>query len=234
MQGYYREPQATDRVLDDQGWLHTGDLGEITSDGFLKITGVKKSLFKLATGKYVSPLPLEQELNQSPLVAHAIAVGANHKFCGMLIVPNLDALRTTLEEYGVTTEDEFWLEHSCALALYQTLIDRANCHLPYWSTVRRFKLIDAHFTVENGLLNPDGTINRMQVFKAFADEIASLYENEPEIQKHDGDQDGEPNRESDNAKDETAKQAVSLSPVVSCPQVPGSSCPIYAKSLTHY
>ncbi|HEY9647488.1 MAG TPA: AMP-binding protein, partial [Chroococcidiopsis sp.] len=85
MQGYYRDPEATQRVLDPDGWLHTGDLGTLSADGFLQITGVKKSLFKLSTGKYVSSLPLEQELERSSLISHAIAVGANHKFCGMLI-----------------------------------------------------------------------------------------------------------------------------------------------------
>lgn len=206
MQGYYRDAEATQRAIDGDGWLHTGDLGEMTADGFLRITGVKKSLFKLSTGKYVSALPLEQELNQSPLVNHAVIVGANHKFCALLIFPNLDWAQQELEALGAESFSN--LQHPCVLARYQGLIDTANCHLPYWSTVRKFKLIPMELTVENGFLNPDGTLNRVQVLDAFANDIAAFYSNEIESPAHD--------------------------PTVVCPPMAAASCPAYAQSLTHY
>lgn len=214
MQGYYRDPEATQQVLNADGWLHTGDVGEITADGFLKITGVKKSLFKLSTGKYVSPLPLEQELIQSPLVTHAIAVGANHKFCGMLIVPDLELLQQEALHLGIDLSLAEWLQHPCIQARYHHLIEQANCHLPYWSTVRKFRLIAADFTIANGLLHPDGSVNRGQVLETFAAEIAALYEHDSESQVG-----------------ETDSVAAT---VIACPVVSVSSCPIYAKSLTHY
>lgn len=217
MQGYYRDPEATHQVLDSDGWLHTGDLGEVDADGFLHITGIKKPLFKLSTGKYVSSVPLEDELNQSPLVNHAIAVGANHKFCGMLIFPQRDALQTEAQTMGIDTTQEDWLNHPCILALYQNLIDQANCHLPYWSTVRKFQLIDVDLTVENGLLLPDGTLNRVQVLSTYADTIAALYTGELEIPK---------------PSDPEANSLSSIPP--SCPIAPTNACPTYAKSLTHY
>ena len=93
MQGYYQNPDATKAAIDENGWLHTGDLGEFTPEGFLTITGSKKDLFKLSTGKYVTPQPLEEQIKQSPLVPQAVVVGMQKKFCGMLIFPDLDQLR---------------------------------------------------------------------------------------------------------------------------------------------
>lgn len=142
MQGYYRDPEASNAALTPDGWLHTGDLGHLDPDGFLTITGVKKALFKLCTGKYVSPRPLEEELTASPLVAQAITIGANRKFCAMVIVPDLAALHHQTQLWELDTTQPDWLHHPRVTALYQSLIDSANCHLPYWATVRKFALIE--------------------------------------------------------------------------------------------
>ncbi len=229
-QGYYRDPEATRQVLESDGWLHTGDLGEITADGFLKITGVKKALFKLSTGKYVSPRLLEYELNQSPWVAHAITVGVNHKFCGMLIVPDRASLQSSLRSLDIDLTDANGLQHPCILALYQALIDTANCHLPDWSTVRKFRLLDVDFTLENGLLKSDGSMNRVHVLERFAPEIEALYANDAE--RRWGDTETQ-------RKGGTENDAVSVSPpppvaASPCPQIPVSTCPTYARSLTQH
>ncbi|MBD0336249.1 MAG: AMP-binding protein, partial [Cyanobacteria bacterium Co-bin13] len=175
MQGYYRDPEATRHAIDEEGWLHTGDLGTLSDDRFLTITGVKKPLFKLSTGKYVSALPLEQGLMRSPLVTHAVTVGLNRKFCGLLIFPNLEALRVGSEMWGIDATQANWLQHPRILALYQPLIDAANCHLPYWSTVRKFALVEAELTQENGLLSADERVNRAAVLERFEKEIEGLY-----------------------------------------------------------
>lgn len=216
MQGYYKDAIGTQSVLTD-GWLHTGDIGELGQDGFLAITGVKKPLFKLSTGKYVSPLPLEQELNQSPLIHHAVTVGANQKFCGMLIFPNLDALRAGADEWGIDCTQANWLNHPRLLAIYQTLIDQANCHLPYWSTVRRFTLVEAELSVENGGLQADGTVNRLWVAEQFAAVIQALYMPNPLVTDA-GD--------ADDADDADAIAASFAGQAV--------ACPTYAKSLLHH
>ncbi len=214
MQGYYKDEIGTQSVLSD-GWLHTGDIGELGQDSFLTITGVKKPLFKLSTGKYVSPLPLEQELNQSPLVRHAVTVGANQKFCGMLIFPNLDALRAGADEWDIDCTQANWLTHPRLLAIYQTLIDQANCHLPYWSTVRRFTLVDAELSVDNGGLQADGTVNRLWVAEQFIDVIQSLYLPNPLLTDAGAD-----------ADDAYASAASFAGQAV--------ACPTYAKSLLHH
>jgi long-chain acyl-CoA synthetase len=141
-QGYYHDAQLTDEVLDKQGWLHTGDLGIITPEGTLKLTGVKKAHFKLSTGKYVSALPLESQLQTNPLIKRAIVLAPNYKFCSMLIFPDIPNLLKEAEKMGLYLTVEELLQNPCIFALYQKLIDETNCHLPYWSHVRKFRLIN--------------------------------------------------------------------------------------------
>lgn len=176
--GYYKNPTLTQETIDADGWLHTGDLGTFTHEGFLKITGLKKALFKLSTGKYIAPQPIEQRLKRSSLVAHAIVVGSEQKFCAVLIVPNLDALHVQALENGINASLETLLQHPSILALYRAVVDAANCHLPYWAIVKRFRLINAPFSVENGLLTPTGHIDRAQAIATFAADIAALYQDD--------------------------------------------------------
>ncbi len=191
MQGYYKNPDATKAVMDEQGWLHTGDLGEFNPEGFLTITGSKKDLFKLSTGKYVTPQPLEEQIKRSPLVAQAVVVGMQKKFCGMLIFPDLNKLREHAKTLGWQESDSELLEQPEIIALYQTLVDRANEQLPIWSKVKQFGLVNARLTVGNGLLQPklkvtdysavkrrsllSPLINRAKVNQIFATEINALY-----------------------------------------------------------
>jgi long-chain acyl-CoA synthetase len=138
MRGYYKDSEATKAAIDEQGWLHTGDLGAFTADGFLQVTGQKKALFKLVNGKYIAPRPIEARLRASPLVKAAIVVGAGQKVCGALIVPDFEALRNLkLEGNEVTL-----LKHPCVQSLYQAIVDEANCHQPYWAAVKRFRFVD--------------------------------------------------------------------------------------------
>jgi long-chain acyl-CoA synthetase len=210
-QGYYKNPQATQHLIDTQGWLHTGDLGEFTSDGFLKITGLKKSRFKLSTGKYVTPQPIESRLEKSPLVTKAVTIGADCKFCAMLIFPNLDNLHQQALSIGIDLPIEELLKHPCIIALYQPLVDEANCHLPHWSTVKKFRLINAKLTVENGLLTLNQEVNRSKILEVFAQEINAIYEDK-RMQRH------------ENA---TIEKIDDL-----CPVNQTFSCPAFAQSLS--
>lgn len=206
-QGYYNNTIATQKLIDTQGWLHTGDLGEVTPDGFLKITGLKKSRFKLSTGKYVTPEPLEQKLEQSPLVEKAITVGAERKFCTMLIFPNLANLRWENLSLGIDLSAEELLKHPCTIARYQSLVNEANCHLPYWSTVKRFRLINETLTLEKGMLTSTGEVNRVKVVEVFAQAINAMYE--------------------DKGLEDTNKKSQGTS----CPYISTNACPVYAQSL---
>jgi len=175
MQGYYKNPEATKAVIDPEGWLHTGDLGAFTPEGFLTITGNKKSLFKLSTGKYVSPQPLEDSVKRSPLVTQAAVVGMQRKFCGMLIFPDLDKLQEYAQTLNLSLPIVDLLQHSEIIALYQNLVNEANKQLPKWSNVKRFQLVTADIAAINRLLDYDLKISRGRFYKIFKEEINALY-----------------------------------------------------------
>lgn len=176
MQGYYKEPEKTADAIDADGWFHTGDIGEFDG-GFLRITDRKKDLFKLSTGKYVMPQPLENQLTTEHLVEQAVVVGSGFQFCTALIFPAEEPLRAFAESKGLPPDQplDMMLRHPDILAAYQELVDRANQGMDPWSTIKRFKLIADHVTVDNGLLTPTLKIKRSKVQERFADTIDGLY-----------------------------------------------------------
>ncbi|MEO0375902.1 MAG: AMP-dependent synthetase/ligase [Cyanobacteria bacterium P01_A01_bin.17] len=181
MKGYYKNPVETQDAIEPSGWFHTGDYGEFTDEGFLKITGHKKSLFKLSIGKYVAPERLERHLMQSPLVEQAVAVGNQRPYCALLIFPRPGKIHKLARELGLWLHLEALLEHPQVIAEYQTLVDAANQTLPSWSTAKKFRLLNASLTVANGLLTSTKQINRDALCAAFAAEIEAMYATAPQV-----------------------------------------------------
>lgn len=177
MQGYYRDEETTAEVLDSEGWLHTGDIGEIDDDGYLRITDRKKDLFKLSTGKYVSPAPIEQRLSSDPLVDQAVILGYGRKFCAALLFPNLDAVRAWARrhELGAGLDDEALLALPQVHSRFEQVIAGANDHLSDWECVKGFRVVLDPPTIENGLLTPTLKVRRRRVWDAHASLIDQLY-----------------------------------------------------------
>lgn len=178
MKGYYRNPQATRETIDPRGWLRTGDIGELTSEGLLRITDRKKSLFKLSTGKYVTPQPLEDALTRDPLVDQAVVIGRGRPFCAALIFPEMAALRSWAERVALprNLSDPELIDHPEVAAYFAELVGNANKGLPPWSTIKRFDLASSPLTVENGLLTPTLKVKRALVEARFTDQIREIYE----------------------------------------------------------
>ncbi len=178
MKGYYKAEDKTRAVLDDDRWFHTGDIGEFDEDGFLRITDRKKDLFKLSTGKYVMPQPIENALGAEPLVEQAVVVGESEKFCAALIFPNEEQLRARIASMGINAENmtlEALVQESAVVELYQDLVNEANEGMDHWSTVKRFALVPAALTVESGLLTPTMKVKRPKIREQFAPQIKALY-----------------------------------------------------------
>jgi long-chain acyl-CoA synthetase len=173
--GYYKNPEATRETIDEAGWFHTGDIGVFTADGFLKVTDRKKSLFKLSNGEYIAPQPLENQIQQSALVEHALVVGSDRKFCGLLIFPNLEELQEQAKEMMLDMPLEALIKHPKIVALYQLLVDDINKGSSSWAKILRFNLINSTLTIENGMLTPTMKVMRGKVTEFFAAEIDSLY-----------------------------------------------------------
>jgi len=185
MKGYYKAPDKTDAVMTEDGWFHTGDIGEFDEDGYLKITDRKKDLFKLSTGKYVMPQPIENRLGSEPLVDKAVVVGNSQKFCAALIFPSEDQVRSKAGILGLDDTQPFedLLDEPEIVEMYQSLVDQANEGMDHWSTVKRFALIPDELTIDSGLLTPTLKIKRPNIREAYADEIDALYDDEPSAQK---------------------------------------------------
>jgi long-chain acyl-CoA synthetase len=182
MKGYYKRPEKTDEVLTEEDWFHTGDIGEFDEEGYLKITDRKKDLFKLSTGKYVMPQPIENQLGSQPIVDKAVVVGSDRKFCAALVFPTEDQVRAEAKERDLDPDASFkeLLQHSDIVDVFRDLVREANEGLDHWSTVKRFALVPDELTIESGLLTPTLKVKRPEVQKTFATEIDALYyEDEP-------------------------------------------------------
>ena len=176
MKGYYKAQDKTDEVIDGDGWFHTGDIGEFSPEGFLKITDRKKALFKLSTGKYVIPQPIENSLTESSLIEQAVVVGNSQKFCTALVFPNMEALPVWARQNDINAEGDALLQHAKVQAEYERLVAEANQGSDHWSQVKRFRLVPELMTVDNELLTPTMKVKRAAVNKSFSGEIENMYE----------------------------------------------------------
>ena len=177
MQGYYRNAEATRAVLEKNGWLHTGDRGQFSPEGLLTLTGHKKALFKLSIGEYVAPLPIEQTLQKSPLVQRALVVGPGRKFCGLLIFPNTTALAAHAQAIGVEVCNAPLKDQPQIISLYQSLVEDINASLPFWSTVKRFQLIETNaLETQTEEQNSLAAIDRAVLYSMFSNDIENLYQ----------------------------------------------------------
>ncbi len=169
MQGYYGMPDKTAEVIDADGWFHTGDIGRMDEDGHVYITDRKKQLFKLSTGKYIAPSPIEVGLCNSPLIEQAIVVGPGRKFCGALIIVDPATIE---KEVGPTGEASTDPE---VLARVQAVVDSVNLGKPYWEQIKKFRILDTPFSIDTGELTPTLKVKRRVVEDKYHDHIESLY-----------------------------------------------------------
>ncbi|MGI9627220.1 MAG: AMP-dependent synthetase/ligase, partial [Longimicrobiales bacterium] len=176
MKGYYGLDEKTKEVLDEDGWFSTGDIGELSSDGFLKITDRKKDLFKTSGGKYIAPQPIENRLKKIPFVDQAVVVGEGRNFCTVLIVPALDQLRSWAEGEGLEAagsdalQDER-VQEAMAKRVLSELSDLAR-----YETPKKIGLLLQPFTIEDGTLTPTQKVKRKVVLDRHAELIESFYD----------------------------------------------------------
>lgn len=182
MAGYFRDEQLTEKVISDEKWFYTGDIGTLSEDGFLTITDRKKDLFKLSTGKYVVPQPLENKMSASPLIEQAVVVGAGYKYATALIFPEESAVMTLAKTLRIKSGADFHrlIKDSKIVATFQKLVDHANDGVAHWSTIKKFVLIPDVATIENGLLTPTLKVRRTAVNLNYTNQIKAMYEDELE------------------------------------------------------
>ncbi len=179
MQGYYKQPEATREMIDTDGWLHTGDIGGIDSDGYLKITDRKKHIFVSSGGKNIAPAPIESLLGESRFIEQIMLVGDKRPFCTALIVPDFVALRETHTGMGDDTSSEALATNEAVRATIGSELDRLQSSIASFERVRRFMILPEEFTIENGLMTPTLKIRRKAVEERYRELIDSLYQLRP-------------------------------------------------------
>ncbi len=175
MMGYYKDPEQTTEVL-VHGYFHTGDIGEIDADGFLRITDRKKEMFKTSGGKYVAPQLLENRFKQSRFIEQVMIIGEGEKMPAALIQPNFEFLR----EWGKRHElfhanNEELIKDERVLKRIEKEVEEANENFAKWEKVKAFRLTPDPWTVEGGHLTPTMKLKRKMIKEKYMDLYNDIY-----------------------------------------------------------
>ena len=174
--GYRKDPEATAAAIDADGWFHTGDIGELSEDGFLRITDRKKELLVTSGGKKIAPAPIENRLREIEGVAHAVLLGEQRNYVAALLTLDPTALPTLAERLGSPARSVVDGARCPLLrAFLGREIERVNGDLARFESVRRFEVLPTEFTVDGGELTPTLKLKRKVVRQKFAARIEEIY-----------------------------------------------------------
>jgi long-chain acyl-CoA synthetase len=176
MLGYYNNPAATSEVIDTEGWFHTGDIGEVDKDGFLRITDRKKQIFKTSGGKYIAPAPIENKLQESPYIEQAMVVGEYQKFASALIVPSFTKLKEWCGQNGISyTGDDEIIKNEKVIQLITKEVEKVNVDLAQYEKIKQPMLLSKEWTVVGGQLTPKLSYRRKIITAENKEIIERIY-----------------------------------------------------------
>jgi long-chain acyl-CoA synthetase len=173
--GYWQNPEATADAIDAEGWLHTGDLGEVDAEGFVRVTGRKKEIIVTAGGKNVAPAVLEDRLRAHSLVSQCLVVGDGRPFIAALVTIDPDVFAHWAERLGKTGTVADHVDDPDLRAAVEEAVGEANKAVSKAESIRKFAILDVDWTEESGELTPSLKLKRNVVMRAFKDDIAALY-----------------------------------------------------------
>ena len=177
MQGYYKQEEATDEAIDEDGWFHTGDIGMLDEDNYLSVTDRKKNLIVTSGGKNVAPQPIEGVLGNSPYIEQIMLTGDKRNFISALIVPNFENLKGWANKNGLYYgSQEELIQLSEVNELIRQEIEERTQDFARYEQVRQFRLLPKEFTIGNGDLTPSLKIKRRVVEEEYQDLIESMYQ----------------------------------------------------------
>ena len=177
MVGYYKRQDLTDQAIDQEGWFHTGDIGEMVENKYLKITDRKKEMFKTSGGKYVAPQLLENKIKESMLIEQIMVVGDGRRFPSALIVPNFDSLKEWAAIKGITyTTNEDMITKPEVIDKFEREVEKANANFAQWEKVKKFALLPQEFTVEKGEMTAKLSLRRKIILDHYGREVEQIYQ----------------------------------------------------------
>ena len=176
MMGYYKHPELTKEVIDEEGWFHTGDMGEIDKYNRLRITGRIKSLFKTSGGKYINPDVIEAKFSSSKLIEQVLVVGENQKFAGALIIPSFTDLKAWCAEEKIpyTTNAEM-IQNPEVLKRYAKEVNELNKGLGETEKIKKHVLLADEWSIANGMLTPTLKVKRKVITNKYKDVIDKMF-----------------------------------------------------------
>lgn len=175
MMGYYKNPELTDEAIDEEGWFHTGDVGIIDPDGFLKITDRKKEMFKTSSGKYIAPQAIENKLKESPYIEQVMVVGENEKFASALISPSFSVLHKWASRKKISyRENDELVAHEKTQELFQKEIREINKVLGDHEKIKRFRLVCEEWTPAREL-SPTLKLKRTYLYEKYSELLEAIY-----------------------------------------------------------
>ncbi|MDF7814615.1 long-chain fatty acid--CoA ligase [Hymenobacter sp. YC55] len=177
MKGYYNKPDLTAKEFDEEGWFHTGDIGELVNGRFLKITDRKKEMFKTSGGKYIAPQVIESKLKESPLVEQCMVVGDGQKFPSALVIPSFDDLKAWCKRNSINCDctNEELVKNEKVVKMYEDLVHKYNNGFAQWEQVKKIVLLPKLWSVETGEMTPTLKVKRKVISNNNKELIESLY-----------------------------------------------------------
>lgn len=176
MLGYYKSPELTAEVIDENGWFHTGDLGKFTDRGQVVITGRIKNIFKTAMGKYVNPQVLEERFSISPFIENIVVFGENQKFAAAIIAPNFEFLKLWCSRHDVTfTTPNEMITNEAVVARFKREVNKYNEEFGDTEKIKKFALVAEEWTMGNGILTPTLKVKRAVVKSRYEEQIEKLF-----------------------------------------------------------
>lgn len=177
MMGYYKAPDLTREVIDEDGWFHTGDIGELVDGIYLKITDRKKEIFKLSSGKYIAPQHIENKLKMSPFIEQSMVIGEYEKYASALIYPNMVALKDWAGKNNVDfLDDKDLIEKPQVIKLIKKEVMKVNKTLGSTEQIKKERLVHQEWTVEGGELSPTQKLKRRVIKKKHQELIDDIFE----------------------------------------------------------
>lgn len=185
MLGYYKEPELTKEAIDDEGYFHTGDIGMLDEEGYLKITDRKKEMFKTSGGKYIAPQVIENKLKESFFIEQLMVIGENEKFASALISPNFQFLHDWCSIHKVQFRDnQELIQLPEVVARYQKEINKYNQKLGETEKIKRFRLVCEEWGPQTGELSPTQKLKRNVIYEKYKDIIAEIYQHDKKQKKN--------------------------------------------------
>ncbi len=179
MMGYYKKPEATKEVIDQEGWFHTGDIGTFIDGKFLKITDRKKEIFKTTSGKYVAPLAIENKLKECRFVEQCMVIGENQKFASALIVPDFEYIKEWCARRNIPfTGKEEMIKNEEIKSEINRFIREMNKNLAPYEQIKRPEILLKQWTVDDGELTPKLSLKRKVILEKNKEVISKIYEKE--------------------------------------------------------